>query len=140
MKKYVVDASIIIKWVLGDEREPDHDIAMNLLNFWTEGNAEISSPVLWQYEVANFLGRALNNEAGEKINILLDLNIGSVELTENMFHQCFTWMKENSVTFYDAAYLSAAVELGGTLITADEKFANKMKKNKAICLLKNLAL
>jgi hypothetical protein len=50
MKNYVVDASIIIKWVLGDEKEPDHEKAMGLLNAWGEGDAYISAPKLWQYE------------------------------------------------------------------------------------------
>jgi predicted nucleic acid-binding protein len=140
MKNYIVDASVIIKWILGDEREPDHNIAMSLLNSWYEGHAEISAPTLWQYEVGNFLGRALNDEAPEKIRILLDLNIKSIEITDKMFRQCFLWMKENSVTFYDAAYLATAVELGGVLITADEKFVNKMKKAKSICLLRDLKI
>jgi len=138
MKNYVVDASIILKWVLGDEKEPDHNIAMGILNAWEQGYAEILAPTLWKYEVGNFLGRALNNEASEKMGILLDLNIKSIELTDKMFQHCFLWMKHNSVTFYDAAYLAAAIESGGTLITADEKFVNKMKRSGDIFLLRDL--
>lgn len=138
MKNYVVDASVIIKWVAGDEREPDHEKATDLLNEWSEGYADISAPMLWQYEVGNFLGRSLNDEASEKMDILLDLNIKQIEFTEKMFRQCFTWMKNHPITFYDASYLAAAFEVEGLLITADEKFVNKMKKMKNICLLKDL--
>jgi len=139
MKNYVVDASVIIKWVLGDERESDHEKAMNLLNEWCEGYADISAPELWKFEVGNFLGRSLNDEASEKMDTLLDLNIKGIEFTDKMFRQCFAWMKDHSITFYDASYLAAAFEVGGVLITADEKFVNKMKKMKQVCLLKDMA-
>jgi predicted nucleic acid-binding protein len=140
MKNYVVDASIIIKWVLGDEKEPDHEKAMGLLNAWGEGDAYISAPKLWQYEVGNFLGRRIREEASEKMDILLNLNIKGVELTEKMFRQCFSWMRDNAVTFYDASYLATAFDVNGMLVTADEKFVNKMKKTKRICLLKDLII
>jgi predicted nucleic acid-binding protein len=138
MRNYVVDASIIIKWVSGDEREPDHEKAMGLLNAWYEGYVDISAPGLWKYEVGNFLGRNLNKDALEKMDMLLDLNIKNIEFTDNMFRQCFLWMKDNSITFYDASYLAVAFEVDGTLITADEKFVNKMKKQKNVCLLREL--
>jgi predicted nucleic acid-binding protein len=140
MKNYVVDASVIIKWVLGDEKEPDHEKAMGLLNAWGEGDADISAPKLWQYEVGNFLGRSIEEEASEKMDILLNLNIKGIELTENMFRQCFSWMRDNDVPLYDGCYLATAFEVDGVLVTADEKFVNKMKKTKRICLLKGLVI
>jgi predicted nucleic acid-binding protein len=138
MKNYVVDASVIIKWVLGDEKEPDHEKAIGLLNAWSDGYVDISTPQLWQYEVGNFLGRNLKEDASEKMSMLLDLNIKNIEQTENMSRQCFLWMKDNLITFYDASYLAVAFEVEGTLITADEKFVNKMKKSKRLCLLRDL--
>ena len=138
MKKYVVDASVILKWVVGNERELDHEKAKSLLETWTDGDIELSSPILWQYEVGNFLGWSLQDEAIDKMNLLLNLNIRNVALTNNMVNQCFTWMRQKKITFYDASYLAVAFEVQGTLITADEKFAEKMGKTNRICLLKNL--
>ena len=138
MISYVVDASVILKWVLGDEREPDHEKATALLHAWIEGDAELSAPSLWQYEVGNFLGRNLQEEAVEKMDLLLNLNIRNVELNDNMYRQCFSWMRQERITFYDASYLAVAFEVQGTLITADEKFAKKMMKMDRICLLKNM--
>lgn len=140
MRKFVVDASIIIKWLLGDEREPDQEKARNLLNEWVEGNAEISAPTLWQYEVGNFLGREVPEEATEKMNLLLNLNIRNVAPSHNICRQCFIWMKEKGVTFYDASYLAVACEIGAILVTADEAFVRKMGKMDNICLLKDLDL
>jgi len=140
MKKYVVDASVILKWVVGNERESDHEKAKSLLETWTEGDIELSSPILWQYEVGNFLGRSLQDEAIDKMNLLLNLNIRNMALTNNMVNRCFSWMRQKKITFYDASYLAVAFEVQGTLITADEKFAEEMGKTNRICLLKNLDL
>ena len=138
MKNYVVDASVILKWVLGDERESDHEKAMALLETWTGGDIELSAPILWQYEVGNFLGRSLQDEAVDKMDLLLNLNIKNVAPTNDMVNRCFSWMRQKKVTFYDASYLAVAFEVQGTLITADEKFAGEMAKTNRICLLKNL--
>jgi predicted nucleic acid-binding protein len=140
MTSYVVDASVILKWVLGDEKEPDHEKAVDLLRFWTEGGAELMAPSLWKYEVGNFLGRNLQQNARDKMNLLINLNIGNVELSKTMYEQCFSWMDKNKVTFYDACYLAAAFEVQGILITADQNFVSKMGKTKKICLLTNIDL
>jgi predicted nucleic acid-binding protein len=140
MRRYVVDASVILKWVVGDEQEPDQDKALKLLTTWAEGGAELSAPALWQYEVGNFLGRALPEEAAEKLNLLFNLNIKSVDLTDSIFRRCFNWMREEKVSFYDVSYLAVAFEIEATLITADETFVKKMQKTDCICLLKHLDL
>jgi predicted nucleic acid-binding protein len=140
MKKYIVDASVILKWVLEKEKEPDHDKAAGLLHAWVSGSVGIAAPGLWTYEVANILGRALpdETEAGEKMKLLLDLKIDAVDCSEQMVRQCFTWMKEHQVTFYDAVYLAAAYAIDAVLLTSDEKFREKMKNDDRICLLKDL--
>jgi len=138
MKKFILDASIILKWVLEKEKEPDHDKATGLLYAWLRGEVGIAAPGLWIYEVANILGRALPDEASQKMKLLLDLQIDRVEFSEQMIGQCFSWMKEHQVTFYDAAYLAAAYATDSVLLTSDEKFCEKMKNDNRICLLKNL--
>jgi predicted nucleic acid-binding protein len=138
MKKYIVDASIILKWVLEKENEPDHDKATGLLHTWVSGVVGIAAPGLWTYEVANILGRALPDEADQKMKLLLDLKIEAVDCSEQMIRQCFTWMKEHQVTFYDAVYLAAAYAIDAVLLTSDEKFREKMKNDSRICPLKDL--
>jgi len=138
MKKYIVDASIILKWVLEKEKEPDHDKATGLLHAWLSGTIGIAAPSLWTYEVANILGRALPDDASQKMKLLLDLQIDVVDCSEQMIQQCFVWMKEHQVTFYDAVYLAAAYAANAVLLTSDEKFREKMKNDDRICLLKNL--
>ncbi|MEW6388099.1 MAG: type II toxin-antitoxin system VapC family toxin [Thermodesulfobacteriota bacterium] len=140
MDQYVVDASIILKWVVGDELELDYAKARHLLEGWMNGRWELAAPTLWTYEVGNFLGRQVPEEAAEKISLLLDLKIRNIDLDEGMCRRCFTWMQRHGVTFYDAAYLAVAFELPGRLITADEKFVGKMPETERLCLLKDLEL
>ena len=138
--EYVADASVILKWVLGDEKEPDQMKAMQLLNAWAAGSVAISAPILWQYEVGNFLGREVPEEAETKMSLLLNLKVRDIELTGNIYRLCFAWMKKYKVSFYDAAYLAVAYNLQATLVTADEKFVKKMEKIDCLCLLRNIDL
>ena len=140
MRQYVVDASVILKWVLGDEREKDQREALKLLQNWVNGQASVSAPPLWQYEVGNFLGREVPEEAETKMKLLLNLHIRNVELSDTMYRQCFAWMRDFKITFYDASYLAVAHEIGADLVTADAKFAAKMDEKGHICLLKDLNL
>lgn len=140
MKTYVVDASVILKWVLGDEREADQEHAMALLHAWGEGRCELAAPSLWVYEAGNILGRLLDKAAQEKMEMLLGLGIQSIEPTPGMTKMIFSWMTKNAVTFYDAAYLAAAHGCDAVLVTADQAFARKMGDDKHLCLLQDLAL
>jgi predicted nucleic acid-binding protein len=131
---------VILKWVLGDEKEPDQMKAMQLLSAWAAGSVAISAPILWQYEVGNFLGREVPEEAEAKMSLLLNLKVRDIELTGNIYQLCFAWMKKYKVSFYDAAYLAVAYNLQATLVTADEKFVKKMEKIDCLCLLRNIEL
>lgn len=137
-RKYVADASVILKWILGDERESDQERAMQLLHAWVEGNVTISAPVLWQFEVGNVLGRVIPEEAQEKMNLIVDLNIRSIALTDHVYRLCFDLMKTKGVTFYDAAYLAVAYDIQAMLVTADERFIKKIGKSDHLCLLKSI--
>ncbi len=140
MRNIVVDASVILKWVIGEGSEPDQDRAMAILDEWAEGNVDIHVPALWQYEVANFLGRESPHEAEEKMGMLRDLGLKEVVLTDGMLKRCFQWMKTFTGTFYDASYLAVAYESGAVLITADVSFAKKMGAAEMIMALKDLDL
>ena len=138
MDRYVIDASVILKWVFGDERESDQNRALELLPAWVGGRAELLAPSLWEYEVGNFPGRLFPGQASEKMALIVNLKFSSIPLTESMQRLCFDWMARNGVTFYDACYLALAEETKSILVTADAKFAGKMGNLKSICLLQDL--
>jgi hypothetical protein len=95
MARYVVDASVILKWVSGDEHESDQDKARGLLDAWVEDRSEILAPSLLEYEVGNFLDRRLYGQASKKMALLLNLRFTSIALTEKMHELCFYWMAYN---------------------------------------------
>ncbi len=138
MKRYVVDASVIIKWAAGDERESDQEKARFLLQEWSQGLSEIFVPGLWKFETGNFLGRELPEEAVSKMNLLLALGLREIDLSAELCRQCFAWMKEKKTTFYDVSYLAVALQIDGVLITADESFVRKMGPMERLRLLKNI--
>lgn len=138
MKKYVVDASVILKWVLEEDQAVDKGKAMELLSTWAEDRNRIYAPLIWQYEVGNFLGRELPLEADQKMALLLDLHIGEVPFEDKVYRRCFSWMKDRQMTFYEAVYLSAAFEIQGVLVTADEQLIKKTGHTDRLCLLSQL--
>ena len=140
MEKVVVDASVILKWILDGDKESDKDRAMALLKDWGDGRVQLYAPSLWQFEVGNFLGRELPSEAEEKMSLLADLHIGTVPLNDSIYRRCFAWMNGKKITFYDAVYLSAAFEIQAMLVTADEAFIKKMEKIDRLCSLAQLAI
>jgi len=97
MADYVIDASVILKWILGDREEPDQAKAVELLTGWAEGRDDLRAPALWEYEVANFLGRELPDEAERKMEMLRRLEIRNVALTDTMIKRCFQWMRTKNV-------------------------------------------
>lgn len=138
MGNYVVDASVILKWVVGSREEPDQEKALGLLAAWSEGEHDLWAPTLWEYEVANFLGWEFAPEARSKMEMLRNLGIRGIVLSDTMIEKCFLWMKTKNVTFYDAAYLAAAHEAGAVLVTADEKLVRKMGSGEPLIRLKDI--
>ena len=52
----VPDTSVILKWVLEKEDEPDHDKAVQVQQAWLGESVEMRLPTLWRYEGGNVLG------------------------------------------------------------------------------------
>lgn len=130
----VPDASVLLKWVLQADDEPDHDQAMALRESWLEGACELVVPTLWFYEVGNVLGRKRPATAAAMLDAIADLG-----LTEAAPHRYLTaivtLMAERGVTFYDAAYHALAIDLDGVMVTADAAYARKARAAGHVTLL-----
>ncbi len=70
MKVIVPDASIILKWVLGEDEE-GQDRAIELLKGWLNQEYEFILPSLWIYEVGNVLGLKRPKDAEKILGLLL---------------------------------------------------------------------
>ncbi len=120
----VPDASVLLKWVLRSDEEEDQDRARALKSAWVAGACEIVVPTLWAFEVGNVLGRKHAATADTLLRAMIDLRMPE-EAPAAYSTQIFRLMQDHDVTCYDAAYHALAVVRGGTMLTADRRYARK---------------
>lgn len=125
---YVLDASVILKWVFNTPEETDRESALMLLNSWVAGECEFVLPSLWLYEVGNIIGRNIPDKAAEVMELLIDYRLAEAPLTTAIASRTLSIMADCSVTFYDAVYHAIALERKGTLVTADAAYLKKAGK------------
>ena len=126
--KFVVDASVILKWFSRDE-EKDLEKALKLREDFKTRKIDLYAPGLLIYETANVL-RYKETLKDELILKAID-SIYAMDLLIPVNHQimknAIKLARKYGVTVYDSAYLSCAQFLGYFLITGDKKFYQKLK-------------
>ena len=133
MKTFVPDASIILKWVIGEEGSGE---AQAILEGWLGQEHEFILPSLWKFEVGNVLGLKRPKDAATILSLLSDYAFPECELTKPLITSTFTIMNDcRGVTFYDAVYHAVAINQHGDMLTADKAYYEKAKKLGGIRLL-----
>ena len=132
----VPDASVILKWVLEKEDEPDYSRAIELQEALLDEHIEIKLPTLWRYEVGNVLGLKKPAMAGELMSALLAYDFEEVPLGSDYCLAVLDHMeKVKGVTFYDSAYHVLALRTNGLYVTADMIYVKKSKHKRHVALL-----
>jgi len=132
----VPDASVILKWVLQREDEPDSQQALALLRAFLAEQIDIRLPTLWRYEVGNILGIRQSQLASEAMDTLL-----AYEFPEEALHRTYCLavlavMNEiKGVSFYDASYHVLAIRSNGVYLTADPDYERRARRKGHIALL-----
>jgi predicted nucleic acid-binding protein len=132
----VLDASVILKWILiGEEGE---DRARPYRDRHVSGEEPIAVPELFFYEIGNVLATrtTLDREAVVEAFTLLwsfDLEVFSLGLEE--FLSGLALARTAQITLYDAAYLELAQKLGCDFVTSDKKLFEKVKGQAKVRLL-----
>jgi predicted nucleic acid-binding protein len=133
---YIVDASVMLKWVLKNEDEME--IALRVKNDFIFEKITLSVPTHAFYEVMNTVGLKSPDEMLTFLSYLHLLRMEEYNLGIPLASTAQELMKKfKGVTFYDAVYHALAINLGGTFITADKKYFEKTRSAKHIKLLKN---
>jgi len=135
MEIIVPDASIILKWALGEEKETERDKALSILYDYIEGRCEIVLPSLWVYEVGNILGMKHPESSKEIMDILLDYEFKEYRMSKDVCRLIFELIRDLRVTFYDASYHALAIKQKGIFITSDKKYYDKVRDKSHIQLL-----
>jgi predicted nucleic acid-binding protein len=129
----VPDASVLLKWVLRSDDEPDRDRALALKAAWLEDACDLVVPSLWVYEVGNILG--LKHPASSSLlQAMVDLGLRE-ETPHGYLTAVVSLMRAYKVTFYDAAYHALAIHVRGTMVTADRAYARKTARAGHVVLL-----
>lgn len=119
----VVDASVVVKWLVQDaEREADTDKAQLLMEAVIKGDQEVSQPCHWISEVAAVLSRISPDTAAEDAAMLCALELPLTEEPAVLPRACELAIELKQHVF-DAYYHAVALESpGAVLVTADERY------------------
>jgi len=124
MNSLVVDASVAAKWFLP---EPDAPAALRLL----DGRYHLAAPDLIRSEVGNVAWKLHTRgvlDAGEASDMIEHFLSMPLEIHDSVFllAPALEIAIATKRPVYDSLYLALAVELGGAVITADERWANAL--------------
>ena len=137
MKPLVVDASVAAKWFLP---EPDAATALRLL----DGRHRLAAPDLIRSEFGNLVwklyARSLLDaqEASDLVEHFLFLPL-EVHDSTYLLAPALQIAITTKRTVYDSLYLALAIELGGTVVTADERWAHALANGPFARFLRRLS-
>jgi predicted nucleic acid-binding protein len=118
----VVDASVVLTWLLGDARhEPDTDRALQLMRRITDGVERAIQPAHWLLEVGGVLTRERALGAEDDVLMLQAMNLAVDDSPEVMRRACRLAIDLGQHLF-DTAYHAVALENDALLVTADERY------------------
>lgn len=130
MKKYVVDASVAVKWLIPEEHS---ECAMKLLDDWFEEGLELNAPKLLRLEVTNALTKYVERrvidaeKAQEGFEIFREIMLSYVEEDWPLIEDALKASMSTGLSIYDAVYFALAKRLEATLITADRRLVEQVK-------------
>jgi predicted nucleic acid-binding protein len=125
--KVVVDASVIVKWVLPDAAQEEHvDQALRLLTDLRESRIEALQPPHWLLEVAAVVTR-LRPEAADSTIRLLDAMELPIVADLSTLRRASLMARDLGHHLFDTLYHALALESDAVLVTADDRYLGKAK-------------
>jgi predicted nucleic acid-binding protein len=129
--QYVVDASVVAKWVL--PIEPYQENALKLKDDYVSKRAELYAPAVLTIEVTNVLWKAVKlkrlsqEDAQEALKTLGNINLGLHELDWAEASQILNTGCRLDCAIYDSTYLFLADKIKAQFVTSDNKLYEKSK-------------
>lgn len=115
----VLDASVILKWLVSEEGS---EAALRIRDSHVKGEELVIVPSLLFYEVANVLrynDKLPDKELADLYEILRDLELSSIHPSLPELEEAMLYARVKEISVYDASYVVLAKKLGCNLITAD---------------------
>ena len=127
--RYILDASVAIKWYVKGTEHPNADLVLEKLLKEPE---LFAIPELFTYEILSVLYRlqpGAQRIYSKDINRILHSGILRYPMTENIYTRVNRFIKKGLIG-YDAVYVALAEELGGVWLTFDAKAHKKIASEK----------
>jgi len=127
MDKFVLDASIALKWFFPQEK--DSEIAQKILRKIKKGQIKAIAPQIFFFEVINVIktkAKSTSNDMLGVINKIFSLNLISEKVDLSLLKRANLYAQKFNLSIYDASYIALADINKATFITADEKMARKV--------------
>ena len=127
--RYILDASVAIKWYIREAAHPNADQIMEKL---IHEPKSFAIPELFSYEILSVLYRHHPDAQkifNQDINRILHSGILRYPMTENIYTRADRFIKKG-LTGYDAVYVALAEELNGEWLTFDTKAHKKIVEEK----------
>jgi len=124
----VVDASIVLKWLM--PHEPMAKGALAIRQGHVEGRQPCACPELLLYEVANVLitkSRLPLEEAAAGLALVLRDELIRYPFEEGDPAFALRLARDYSLSAYDAVYVALAKQLGCELVTADRRLSQRTR-------------
>ena len=141
MSRLVLDASVVVKWILqDDESEPDTSRALALCERFREGHITLVQPVHWLAEIVAVCVRLKPDIATSAATFLYAMEV-PVRNTLDTYRQACALAVELDHHVFDTLYHAVALtQRDITLVTADRRYYQKARKKGAIALLSEFPL
>jgi predicted nucleic acid-binding protein len=130
---YIIDASVVLKWVLPDEAYQEN--ADKLKQNFLASKTELFAPSFITLETANALWvaskqkRITQTDAQDALKTLHNTQLRLYELNWTDVSQSLSIACKIDIAIYDAAYLYLCEKIGTQLLTADNKLQEKAKQH-----------
>ena len=131
----VPDASVLLKWVLPSEDEPEVDKALLLRRAIMDDAVRAMVPPLWLFEVGNSIARRFPAQASVWLTALMKFGLEEAPPSASWLATALELTRTHRVTFYDAAYHALAISRKGVFVTADVRYADQMAKDGSVVAL-----
>ena len=125
----VLDASVILKWLLEDPaKEPDTEKALALVDAVVHGKLEILQPVHWLIEVAAVAARLTPLTAVQDVELLSAMQFPTSD-DPNIQLRATELAIETDHHVFDTLYHAVALEHDeAVLVTADDRYRLKAER------------
>jgi predicted nucleic acid-binding protein len=129
--RFILDASVAVKWLLPPHNEDLVAEALDLLRLHDAGSIEFFVPDLFWVEFASAAQSGVRRkrwtqvQAADSVRDMLNYEVRTFP-SRLLVEPALTMAIANNCSLYDCVYVALAEEAGCEMITADEKLVNAL--------------